>query len=62
MSKAANSEPVLKYCLKEINKTMLKKIFKVFEQIGYARAAHNLAVMGKYEEAKALMMKSKEVA
>jgi len=35
---------------------MLKKLFKVFEQIGYARAAHNLAVMGKYEEAKHLMM------
>lgn len=42
---------------------MLKKLFKVFEQIGYARAAHNLAIMGKYEEAKALMMqRNKEVA
>jgi len=42
---------------------MLKKLFKVFEQIGYARAAHNLAVMGKYEEAKTLMMqRKKEVA
>ena len=39
---------------------MLKKIFKVFEQIGYARAAHNLAVMGKYEEAKKLMVYSKK--
>jgi len=35
---------------------MLKKVMKVFAQIGYARAAHNLAVMGKYEEAKQLMM------
>ena len=41
---------------------MLKKLFKVFEQIGYARAAHNLAVMGKYEEAKKLMLHSKEAA
>ena len=42
---------------------MLKKLFKVFGQIGYARAAHNLAIMGKYEEAKALMMqRNKEVA
>ena len=39
---------------------MLKKLFKVFEQIGYARAAHNLALMGKYEEAKQLMLQSKK--
>jgi len=41
---------------------MLKKLFKVFEQIGYARAAHNLVLMGKHEEAKKLMLHSKEVA
>ena len=40
---------------------MFKKLMKLFVQIGYARAAHNLAVMGKYEEAKKLMMQ-KEVA
>jgi len=41
---------------KEIHQ-MWKKFLKVCERIGYARAAHNLAVMGKYEEAKRLMMK-----
>jgi len=39
---------------------MLNKVMKVFAQIGYARAAHNLAVMGKYEEAKQLMIQSKK--
>jgi len=41
---------------------MFKKFLKICEQIGYARAAHNLAVMGKYEEAKKLMLHSKEAA
>ena len=55
-SKAAEWCLVLKYCLKGDKQTMLKKLFKVFEQIGYARAAHNLALMGRHEEAKQLMM------
>ena len=41
---------------------MLKKVMKVFAQIGYARAAHNLALMGRHEEAKKLMLHSKEAA
>lgn len=39
---------------------MLKKIYAMCVRIGYARAAHNLAIMGKHEEAKALMMKEVE--
>ena len=43
---------------------MFKKFIEICERIGYARAAHNLALMGKHEEAKALMCHSdkKEVA
>ena len=33
----------------------------VFESIGYARAASQLAQMGKYEEAKALMMYKRDL-
>jgi hypothetical protein len=40
---------------------MFKKFLKICEQIGYARAAYNLALMGRHEEAKKLMM-HKEVA
>lgn len=36
---------------------MLKKLYAMCVRIGYARAAHNLAIMGKHEEAKKLMMK-----
>ena len=33
----------------------------LFESIGYARAASQLASMGKYEEAKALMMYKRDL-
>jgi len=39
---------------------MLKRFFAMCVRIGYARAAHNLAIMGKHEEAKALMTKEVE--
>lgn len=39
---------------------MLKRFFAMCVRIGYARAAHNLALMGKHEEAKALMIKEVE--
>ena len=37
---------------------MLKRFIQICERIGYARAAHNLALMGRHEEAKALMCQS----
>jgi len=50
---------VLKYCRKEINNNVKESNESVCTNC-YARAAHNLAVMGKYEEAKQLMIQSKK--
>ena len=42
-------------------KQMKRKLLNLFARIGYARAASTLASMGKYKEAKELMMLQKEV-
>ena len=37
-------------------KNFLKKVYCIFKEIGFAKAASELARAGKYEEAKAMMM------